>query len=266
MPLSPSGVYTLPSGYLAVTGQDILPSQHNPPLEDIAAVLSEAFYRTGIAPMLADLNMNTFKVVGLANGTAPTDAVNKSQIDSIGPIGSMVAWPAVSPPAGWLLCYGQAISRTTFSALFAVVGTVYGAGDGSTTFNVPDMRGRVPAGKDNMGGVAAGRLPGLVVGSVVGNALGNFGGQESHVLTDAEMPNHTHSVNDPGHLHAYGRPVAFLDNDRGTQGSLWSIDSSETVNTNAAVTGISLNPAGSDGGHNTIQPTIITSWIIRTGV
>lgn len=83
MPLSPSGVYTLPDGYLAVTGQDILPSQHNPPLQDIAAVLSEAFYRTGVAPMLANLNMNTFKAIGLADGTNDSDAVNKGQLDAL---------------------------------------------------------------------------------------------------------------------------------------------------------------------------------------
>lgn len=80
MPLSPSGVYTLPGGYLAVTGQDILPSQHNPPLEDIASVLSEAFYRTGVAPMLANFNFNTFKGLNLANGTNATDAINLSQL------------------------------------------------------------------------------------------------------------------------------------------------------------------------------------------
>lgn len=83
MPLSPSGIYTLPNGYLAVTGQDILPSNHNPPLEDIGSVLSQAFYRTGVAPMLADLNFNTFKGVGLANGTVNSDAVNLSQLNGI---------------------------------------------------------------------------------------------------------------------------------------------------------------------------------------
>lgn len=87
MPLSPSGVYTLPSGYLAVTGQDVLPSNHNPPLEDIAAVLSEAFYRTGVAPMLADLNMNTFNIVGLADGVAVTDAATVGQVNAVQPSG-----------------------------------------------------------------------------------------------------------------------------------------------------------------------------------
>lgn len=63
-----------------------------------------------------------------------------------------------SAPVGWLLCYGQAVSRATYAGLFQVIGTAFGAGDGSTTFNLPDLRGRVVAGADNMGGTAAGRL------------------------------------------------------------------------------------------------------------
>lgn len=61
-------------------------------------------------------------------------------------------------PQGWLMCFGQAVSRTTYANLFAKIGTTYGAGDGSSTFNLPDARGRVSAGKDNMGGTTAGRL------------------------------------------------------------------------------------------------------------
>lgn len=61
-------------------------------------------------------------------------------------------------PTGWLRCYGQAVSRTTYAALFAAIGTAFGAGDGTTTFNVPDLRGRAVAGKDDMGGSSAGRL------------------------------------------------------------------------------------------------------------
>lgn len=74
------------------------------------------------------------------------------------PPGAMMAYAGATAPAGWLLCYGQAVSRTTYSALFAVIGTAYGAGDGSSTFSLPDLRGRVPAGRDNMGGSAASRL------------------------------------------------------------------------------------------------------------
>lgn len=78
-------------------------------------------------------------------------------------------------PAGTLLCYGQAISRTAYAGLFAALSTTYGTGDGSTTFNLPDLRGRVVAGKDNMGGSAASRLTGTSM-SPDGNTLGATGG------------------------------------------------------------------------------------------
>jgi microcystin-dependent protein len=72
--------------------------------------------------------------------------------------GMIFDYAGSSAPSGFLLCYGQAISRTAFARLFEVVGTTFGVGDGSTTFNLPDLRGRVIAGKDDMGGSAAGVL------------------------------------------------------------------------------------------------------------
>lgn len=93
-------------------------------------------------------------------------------------------------PTGWLLCYGQAVSRSTYSALFTVIGTVYGVGDGSTTFNLPDLRGRKPTGLDNIGGSDAGRLS-------VANTLGGTGGEEKHTQTTGELAAHTHDLTDP---------------------------------------------------------------------
>src|SRR5690606_12877743 len=87
------------------------------------------------------------------------------------PIGTVADFAGTSAPAGWLLCYGQAVSRTTYAALFAVLGTTYGAGNGSSTFNLPDCRGRVVAGKDNMGGASANRLTGQS-GGLNGDNLG----------------------------------------------------------------------------------------------
>lgn len=105
------------------------------------------------------------------------------------PAGAYIPFGGSTAPAGWLLCYGQAVSRTTYAALFAAIGTAHGTGDGSTTFNVPDLRGRVPAGKDNMGGSAASRL--TTAGSGVdGATLGAVGGAETHTLTTAQMPAH----------------------------------------------------------------------------
>ena len=76
----------------------------------------------------------------------------------LGASGIVFDYAGTTAPTGFLMCYGQAVSRTTYAALFAAIGTAYGAGDGSTTFNVPDCRGRVTAGGDAMGGTAAGRL------------------------------------------------------------------------------------------------------------
>jgi len=97
--------------------------------------------------------------------------------------GEVRMYAGSAAPTGWLLSYGQAISRTTYAALFTAIGTTYGVGDGGTTFNVPDMRGRVVAGKDDMGGTSANRLTNAVTGGVDGDALGGTGGTESYLLT-----------------------------------------------------------------------------------
>ena len=106
------------------------------------------------------------------------------QISSTGqvPVGTVVSFGGTTAPAGWLLCYGQAISRTTYAALFAVISTTYGAGDGSTTFNLPDCRGRLPLGQDNMGGTAANRVTQAVSGI---NAL-NIGAVGGSQLSQAD--------------------------------------------------------------------------------
>ena len=92
-----------------------------------------------------------------------------------------------SAPTGYLLCDGAAISRSTYSTLFGLLATTYGSGDGSSTFNIPDLRGRVIAGQDDMGGASANRLTGLT-GGVDGDVLGGSGGAETHTLSTAEMP------------------------------------------------------------------------------
>jgi hypothetical protein len=95
-------------------------------------------------------------------------------------IGAVTDFAGLTAPAGWLLCYGQAISRSTYAALFGVIGTNYGLGDGTTTFNVPDCRGRTTAGADNIGGAAAGRLTGYSVATT--------GGAQTHTLDTSQMP------------------------------------------------------------------------------
>ncbi len=103
---------------------------------------------------------------------------------SLVPTGVLNPYAGATAPAGWLLCFGQAISRTVYSTLFTAIGTTYGVGDGSTTFLLPDMRGRVAAGKDNMGGTSADRLQ-LALGGLDGDTLGAAVNAEIHTHAEA---------------------------------------------------------------------------------
>lgn len=105
------------------------------------------------------------------------------------PIGGLMPFVSVTPPnSSFVNMLGQAISRTTYATLFAMTGTTFGVGDGSTTFNIPDLRGRAVFGLDNGG---AGRItPGG--GNFDGNTLGNAGGGQNQTLTTAQLPAHTH--------------------------------------------------------------------------
>lgn len=112
--------------------------------------------------------------------------------------GMIVIWPGADLPGAagdWLWCNGQAVSRTTYSTLFSLIGTTFGSGDGSTTFNVPDLRGRVPMGKDNMGGTDAARVTSSSTGGGNADTLGGVGGAQTHTLTTAELPAHSHKTN-----------------------------------------------------------------------
>lgn len=123
---------------------------------------------------------------GATGATGPTGPAGPTGAGM--PVGSVVPFAGGSAPTGWLLAFGQAISRSTYSSLFAVISTTYGTGDGSTTFNLPDLRGRVAAGIDNMGGTDAGRLS-------AANSLGTAVGSETITLTSAQsgVPAHSHA-------------------------------------------------------------------------
>lgn len=192
MPRDSGGAYALPPSYLAVSGQTILASQHNPPLEDLGSSMTNSLDRTGLGGMLANLNMATNKVTNLGDGSNAQDAVTVSQLGSAFPVGMIVDYAGATPPVGWLLCYGQAISRTDYAALFTAIGTAYGAGDGTTTFLLPDCRGRLRAGRDNMGGTDAERLSGFW--SNLARTLGGVFGTASHILITGQMPTHSHTV------------------------------------------------------------------------
>lgn len=158
------------------------------------------------------------------------------------PVSTVVGYAGSTAPSGWALCFGQSVLRAgTYAALFAVIGTQYGSVDG-THFSLPDLRGRVEAGKDNMGGTSANRLTGLS-GGVDGDVLGAGGGEESHVLTVAELASHHHDF------------TAALSNSQSLGGpQLDTYATSETEQT---------GDAGGDDAHNNVQPTLILNKIIK---
>ena len=160
------------------------------------------------------------------------------------PSGVVMPYAGSSAPTGFLLCDGSAISRSTYSDLFSAISTTYGTGDGSSTFNVPDLRGRVVAGQDDMGGSSANRLTDQT-GGLNGDTLGDTGGSETHTLSTAQMPSHTHTV-------AAQQQVGGDSTNRGGSGQL-----------GAAAT-ITSSSTGGDSAHNNVQPTIILNYIIRT--
>ena len=165
------------------------------------------------------------------------------------PAGTVNTYAGSTAPTGWLLCDGRSegILRATYADLFAVVGTTYGSGDGSTTFNLPDMRGRVPAGLDNMGGTAVGRLTNTVL--TASNTLGATGGTQTHTLTSAQsgLPAHGHQIS-VGNVHTF---TGYI----GSTGHGGTITYFANTDANTA--------ADASQAHLNTQPTIVLNYIIK---
>jgi microcystin-dependent protein len=201
------------------------------------------------------------------------------------PTGAVLDFAGSTAPTGFLLCDGSAVSRSTQAALFAVIGTTYGAGDGSTTFNLPDLRSRLSVGVGTGGGLTA-------------RTLGDIGGEETHKLALAELAAHNHT--DTGHVHycagvdhthtiaagqfSHSHSAYYLANVQGggtagqpapapssgshptstdtlPGGGTAAADRSLAFNSNSAAAVIST--VGSGTGHNTMPPFLALNKIIK---
>lgn len=152
------------------------------------------------------------------------------------PVGMIVPFAGSSAPDGWVLCEGQAVSRTAYAALFAVVGTAYGAGDGSTTFNLPDLRRRSPIGP---GGAWS---PGQQVGA------------ETHTLTTNEMPAHSH----PQRGSMLGALYHGVNGGSGQRTTL----AQTTVNAYGYTLLVTADTGGG-AAHNNVGPALVLNFMIR---
>ena len=162
------------------------------------------------------------------------DLMNDIVGDTV-PIGAVIEWDNDTIPDNWLLLDGRAVSRTEYKELFALYGTRYGAGDGSTTFNLPNRKTRVSVGKDSSDSDF--------------NTLGKTGGEKKHTLTTAEMPSHRHSLQTNINATSFGSNNSLA---RGAGGT------TEWKGNDAYI-----ETAGSDQPHNNLQPYIVTNFIVK---
>lgn len=167
------------------------------------------------------------------------------------PPGIAAPFAGTTAPSGWLKCNGAAISRATYAGLFAAIGTTWGAGDGSTTFNLPDWRGEFVRGWDDGRGLDAGRAFASVQGQTIQlhdhPASSGFAGAHGHSATSDVQGSHTHGVVDPGHRHDWGNAARGLALTPGNAGAFAQGGAPGTLFTTTEFTGISLV---ANGAHN----------------
>lgn len=178
------------------------------------------------------------KTIGTGAGQIPTaDQVpGLINVPPAVPAGLLAPFAGAAAPAGWLLCNGAVVGRAAHAALFAAIGTVFGAGDGSTTFALPDLRGRAAIGAGTGSGLTA-------------RTLAQMLGAETHTLSVSEMPSHAHSLT----LKKYGS----ANSESGYSVTLSGIAYTDPGNGSASA-------AGGGGAHNNMPPSLALNFIIKT--
>lgn len=171
---------------------------------------------------------------GLSGATGPTASTGPTGPAglSASPTGSIIIFAGTTAPTGWLLCDGSAVMRTRYSVLFGVIGTTFGAGDTTTTFNVPDLRQKT--------------IVGVGTNTTNNYALGGTGGEENHTLTVNEIPAHTHTVS---------APVTQNGSNFTGGGGVSSIQPGDSP--------LTTTPTGGGAAHNNMPPYMALNYIIK---
>lgn len=179
---------------------------------------------------LPDSAVTDAKIAGMTSSKLSGDlpAISGASLTGIeGTVtGTILSWSTASVPTGFLECDGSAVSRSTYSALFSAIGTTYGSGDGSSTFNLPNLQDKVQVGKSS------------------GKALASTGGSETHTLATSELPSHSHSSSQSSsnlHMADFG-----------------------SSSPHSAITGGNTGNTGGGGAHSIMQPYIALLYIIKT--
>ena len=242
-----------------------------------------------------NINVSGAKVVNVGTPTLSTDATTFIDLQNYVPTGCVKMYAGTAPPSSWLICDGQAVSRTTYTDLYAVIGTTYGSGDGSTTFNIPNMQGNVVVGHD---------------GSTYNR--GSIGGSSTHAITTGEMPSHSHTgttdpsgahnhtgTTDSAGAHQHNYQDAYFAENRGTNNGVYGTSAgtdsdnqfiyrtsaggysltpsdiqtssagshSHNLNINSSTTHqhtFTTNSTGSGNAMSLMQPYVVMHYIIKT--
>lgn len=285
-----NGNYSLPPGYKATSGETILASQHNPPLEDLASAMTGSLPRDGSAPMGGPLRTvtgsagspaispNGNPTVGIyftSTGVAFAGTVSGARF-----IGELIPWTMLTAPALTVFPDGRTLLRASYPDLWSKAQTeiaagnqFYNNGDGSTTFGIGDVRGRTISGTDNMGGSDANRNPSVHAQAI---KLGGTAGSDTHTLTQAQLPAVSPTftgITDTVTVTTVRSDLVFgtvAVDQGGSGGAIGCLLPSTRENNSASSIGSfkpsgTISALGSGTAHNNLQNTMFLQFVLYAG-